>query len=117
MGTVISRIERMEQTGVIKGYSARIDHEMIGFDLTVVIEITVSKGKLLETEKSIAKLAAVNAVYDVTGESDIIVIARFRTRSELSTFTKELLSTPFVERTNTKLALTTIKEDFWHLME
>jgi len=58
-----------------------------------------------------------NAVYDVTGESDIIVIARFRTRDELSAFTKELLSTPFVERTNTKLVLTTIKEDFWHLVE
>jgi len=41
-----------------------------------------------------------------------MVIAKFRNRKELSDFTKSLLSMPFIERTNTHVVLTTVKEDF-----
>ena len=112
VGTVISRIKRMEDEGIIKGYTTILDHEKLGYELTVVTEVTVSKGKLLETEREIAKNPNVCAVYDVTGEVDVIVIAKFKNRRELSKFTKSLLAMPFVERTNTRVVLTTIKEDF-----
>ena len=49
-------------------------------------------------------------VYDVTGESDCIVIAKFRKRNELSDFAKVLLSMPFVEHANTHVVLSTVKE-------
>jgi DNA-binding Lrp family transcriptional regulator len=110
--TAMKRIKRLESLGIIKGYSAIVDHLKLGYDLTVVTEITVSKGKLLEMEREIAKLPGVCAVYDVTGDTDGIVIAKFRTREELSLFTKSLLAMPFVERTNTHVVLTTVKEDF-----
>ena len=48
----------------------------------------------------------------VTGDVDAIVVAKFRSREELSKFTKELLSLPYVERTNTHVVLNTVKEDF-----
>jgi len=112
VSTVLSRIRKMEQGGVIKGYSAVVDHEKLGYELTVVTEITVSKGKLLEMEKEIAKLPNVCCVYDVTGLTDAMVLAKFKSREELSGFTKSLLAMPFVERTNTHLVLTTLKEDF-----
>ena len=112
IGTVLSRIRKMEKEGVIKRYSAVVDHEKLGYELTVVTEITVSKGRLLEMEKEIAKLPTVCCVYDVTGLTDAMVIAKFKSREELSNFTKSLLAMPFVERTNTHVVLTTIKEDF-----
>ena len=111
-GTVLARIEKLEKTGIIKGYSALIDHEKLGYELTVIIEITVSKGKLLELEAEIAKFQNVCCVYDVTGLTDAMIIAKFKSRKELSEFTKKLLKMPFVERTNTHLVLTTVKEDF-----
>lgn len=111
-GTVLARIRRMEEEGVIKGYSAILDYEKLGYQLTAVTEIIVSRGKLLEVDKEVAKLPWTCAVYDVTGETDAIVVAKFRGRKELSDFTKALLSLPFVERTNTHVVLTTIKEDF-----
>ncbi len=110
--TAMKRIKRLETDGVIKGYSAIIDHSKIGYDLTVITEITVSKGKLLEMEREIAKLPGVCAVYDVTGDTDGIIVAKFKSREELSKFTKGLLAMPFVERTNTHVVLTTVKEDF-----
>jgi len=112
IGTVLSRIKKMEKEGIIKGYSALLDHEKLGYELTVVSEITVSKGRLLEMENEIARLPNVCCVYDVTGLLDAIIVAKFKNREELSKFTKRLLALPYVERTNTHVVLTTIKEDF-----
>jgi DNA-binding Lrp family transcriptional regulator len=110
--TVINHVNRLESAGVIKDYSVRLDFERLGFDLTVITEMTVSRGKLLETQREIAKMPCVCGVYDVTGEIDSIVIAKFRNRRELGEFPKALLSMPFVERTNTHVVLNTMKEDF-----
>jgi DNA-binding Lrp family transcriptional regulator len=110
--TVINRVQRLESGGVIKDYSIRLDHERLGYELTVVTEIIVSKGKLLETDAEIAKIPNVCAVYDITGETDAMVVAKFKSRSNLSDFTKKLLAMPYVERTNTHVVLTTVKEDF-----
>jgi DNA-binding Lrp family transcriptional regulator len=110
--TVINHVQRLESAGVIKDYTVRLDHERLGYELTVITEITVSKGKLLETEEEIAKITNVCAVYDVTGLTDAMVVAKFKSRSNLSDFTKKLLTMPYVERTNTHVVLTTMKEDF-----
>jgi DNA-binding Lrp family transcriptional regulator len=112
VGTVLSRIRRMEKNGVVKGYAALLDQEKLGYQLTVLAEITVSRGKLVEMEQAISKLPNTCAVYDITGLTDALVIAKFRNRDELSKFTKSLLAMPFVDRTNTHVVLTTVKEDF-----
>jgi len=111
VGTVLTRIRRLEESGVVKGYSAVLDHEKLGYQLTVLAEITVSKGKLLEMEEAISRLPNTCAVYDVTGLTDAVVLAKFRSREELSKFTKNLLSMPFIDRSNTHIVLTTVKED------
>ena len=112
VNTVSSRVARLEAAGVLKGYAASVDFEKLGYGLTAVTEVTVSKGKLLEMEREIARLPGVCAVYDVTGEIDGVVVGKFRSRDELSHFTKGLMSLPFVERANTHLVLTTVREDF-----
>jgi len=112
VGTVLSRIKKMEDEGLIKGYSVLLNHEKLGYQLTVVTEITVSKGRLVETENEIAKISNVCCVYDVTGLTDAIIVAKFKSREDLGQFTKRLLSLPFIERTNTHVVLTTVKENF-----
>jgi DNA-binding Lrp family transcriptional regulator len=112
VGTVLSRIKKMEDAGVIKGYSAILDHEKLGYELTVVTEITVSKGRLVEMENEIAKNPNVCGVYDVTGLTDAVIIAKFKSREDLGKFTKNLLALPYIERTNTHVVLTTVKENF-----
>ncbi|HLE75783.1 MAG TPA: Lrp/AsnC family transcriptional regulator [Candidatus Bathyarchaeia archaeon] len=112
VGTVLSRTKKMERDGIIKGYSVILDHEKLGYELTVVMEITVSKGRLVEMEEEIAKIPNVCSVYDVTGLTDAVIIAKFKGREELGQFTKRLLALPYIERTNTHVVLTTVKENF-----
>ena len=112
VGTILTRIRRLEQAGIIKGYTAVVDHEKLGYQLTAIAEITVSKGKFLEMEQAIRKHPNVCAAYDITGLTDVFVVAKFQTREELGKFTKAMLAMPFIDRINTHLVLTTIEEDF-----
>ena len=110
--TVLARVDKLEKDGIIRSYSALLDHEKLGYDLTSIIEITAAKGKIVDLEKQIAKFPNVCAVYDITGLTDMIVVAKFKNRADLSRFVKKDLSLPYVDRTNTHVVLITVKEDF-----
>lgn len=109
---VSTRIKNMEKQGIIKGYTTILDAEKLGYDVVAIIEVVISKGKLQEIEEKVAQNPNVCCVYDVTGASDAIVIARFKTRKELSDFVKSILAMEYVERTITHVVLKTVKEDF-----
>jgi DNA-binding Lrp family transcriptional regulator len=111
-GTVASRIKEMEDSGIIKRYSTLLDFEKLGFEITAVTEVIVSEGKMINVGEEISKLRSACGVYNITGDSDIMIIAKFRTRKELSDFTKNLLTLPNVVRTKTHFVLNTMKEDF-----
>ena len=107
--TIKKHIEDLEQD-IIKGYGVQIDYEKLGYDIIALIEVTISKGKMLEVERGIAQNPHIFAVYDLTGEYDAIILARFKTRNELSELVKEINSYENVIRTNTHLILNVIKE-------
>ncbi len=111
-GTVVSRIREMEKQGIILKYTAQLDYQKLGYDLTAITEITVSKGMIIEVGKEITKFREACAIYNVTGDSDVMVVAKFKDREDLSNFTKKVLKIPHVDRTKTHLVLITLKEDF-----
>lgn len=111
VATVASRVTALEKNGVIKGYTALVDYEKLGYEITAIIELTISKGKLIEVQRQVAEKSNVSNVYDVTGETDSIIVARFKNREELNRFVKWLLSIPYIERTLTHLVLGIVKED------
>ena len=108
--SVITRIRKLEENGIIRGYTIEIDYNKLGYDLPVIIDIRVAKGKLFEVEKEVAKHPNVLAVYDITGDFDVSVLALFKNRRELDDFVKQLQKMEYVERTYTKLILNTIKD-------
>lgn len=110
--TVLSRIKKLEKEKIIRGYAARLDHEQLGFNLTAIIEVVAKKDKLIEVEEEISSIENVCAVYDVTGSTDTLIIAKFKGRKDLSEFVKNLSSIPNVENTITHVVLNTVKEDF-----
>ncbi len=111
LSTVSSRVKRLEEDEIIQGYIPVIDPEALGFDLVVVIAVKISHGNLIEVQSTISKRPEVFGVYDVTGGFDSVILARFRSRSELNDFVKEVLALPDVEHTTTHLVLNTIKEE------
>ena len=110
--TILSRIKKLEKMKIIKGYSTLIDHEKIGYSLTAVIEMVAKNDKIVDIENEISKFENVCGVYDITGSTDTIIIAKFKERNELSKFVKDLAAIPNVENTITHVVLNTTKEDF-----
>ena len=112
MGTVQKHAVRLENRGVLKGYTAIIDPIKLGYDITAVVFVQVGGGRLLDVEREIAKEANVLAVYDITGDYDAALIAKFKDYSGLNAFVKRLLSMQYITRTVTNVASNVVKEDF-----
>ena len=110
--TVLSRMKKMENNGVIKGYSALINHKELGLDMTAIIEIKTSKG-FSPLREQLKKLENVYGVWGVTGHSDLMILAKFSDTDMLSKFTKKIFAFPNIEGIETHLVLETIKEDIF----
>ena len=111
ISTVSNRVKRLESEGIILGYAPLLDEKKLGYDVLAVIGIRISKGKLLEVQRKIAREDKVVEVYDVTGEYDSVIIARFRNTKELDAFIKKLVAMENVERTYTQVVLNVVKQE------
>jgi len=111
ISTVSNRVKRLESEGIILGYAPLLDEKKLGYDVLAVIGVRISKGKLLEVQRKIAREDKVVEVYDVTGEYDSVIIARFRNTKELDAFIKKLVAMENVDRTYTQVVLNVVKQE------
>lgn len=109
--TVSQRIKSLEQRGIIEGYTARINYRRLGFDILALIMLNVEGGHIEDVERLLAREANVRAVYDITGEFDVAVIALFRNVEELDRFIKRVLRNPYVKRSVTSIAFKAVKDE------
>lgn len=105
-----NRIKSLENGGVIRGYTPIVDSAKMGYMLTAIIMIQVEGDHMVEVENEIAKESNVLSVYDITGEYDAIVFAKFRDNAALNGFLKKLLTERYIKRTTTLVALNAVKE-------
>jgi len=112
VGTAYNRVKNLEDKGILKGYTIMLDSAKLGYGLTALILIEAEGRYLPEVENELAKLDEVVCIYDITGDYDIAVVARFRNRSNLNNFIKSTLKMPHVSRTVTNVVLNVVKEDF-----
>ncbi len=109
--TVYERIRRLERNGIILGYTVRVDYKKLGYQITALILVNVDGQHILEVEEWLSKHPNVLAVYDITGEHDIAVIASFKTIDELDSFVKNVLRNPYVRQTRTSIVFRKVKDE------
>jgi isopropylmalate/homocitrate/citramalate synthase/DNA-binding Lrp family transcriptional regulator len=105
------RLEILRERGVIMDVVPLLDPIKLGFNVSSLIMIKGRGKDLAEMEREIAKMRCVNMVYDITGEYDAAIVARFTSQDELNRFLKKLLAMKDVERTATSIILHIVKED------
>ncbi|MBT60634.1 MAG: AsnC family transcriptional regulator [Euryarchaeota archaeon] len=110
-GTVLNRLKRMEDAGIIKGYSVMLDPAAMGWTMTIMAGLRIVKGRMLDVQSRIAADPRVFAVYDVTGDWDSMVLARVKSREDLDDLTKTVFTLEGVSRSYTHVVLNTVKED------
>ncbi len=112
---VSRRIQRLEESGLIAGYSARLDPLLAGLGVTayahVIFERLDNKARPAEFEAAVAALPEVIECFAVTGEADYILRLA---APDLAAFSdlmmKHLLTLPGVAQIKTNIALKTIKD-------
>ena len=111
LSTISNRIKKMEDEKVIERFIPLINQEKVGYDLTAVINVKISHGKLIEVQEKISKDKHVSGVFDITGDWDSLIIAHFKDRRDLNGFIKGVLSLDNVEKTNTQIVLNIVKNE------
>lgn len=112
VGTAYNRVKNLEDTGILKGYTILLDSARLGYGLTSLILIQADGSYLPEVEAQLAALDEVICIYDITGDYDVAVVARFKDRGALNNFIKGALKMPHVSKTVTNVVLNVVKEDF-----
>ena len=110
-GTVYNRLKKLTERGVIRGYIPLLDHRKTGYVFTILILIQVEGEYITDVEERLAATKEVMVVYDITGDFDVALIAKFQTQAALNAFIKSLLKTPHIRRTVTSMVLNVVKED------
>jgi DNA-binding Lrp family transcriptional regulator len=109
--TFYNKVKKLENSGVLKGYIPMIDTESVGFSLIAVIGLRVNQEKDNEVQETISKFPQIGAIYEVTGDWDLILICYFKGRKDLTDFIKKKLPLRNIERAITHLVLNVIKEE------
>ncbi len=106
------RIHRLEEQGVIKGYSANVDPEAVGCGLTAFVSLSLDRPE--HKEQFLKRVAEVQEIQDchyVTGEDDYLLKVRCRSTRDLDrVISVDLKGLPGVAKTRTTIVLETCKE-------
>jgi Lrp/AsnC family leucine-responsive transcriptional regulator len=109
---VHQRVRRLEQRGVIRGYTAVVDPEVWGLPLTAFVSVTpLDPAAPDDVPERLAALPEIEACHSVAGDENYILkvrvstpgsleglLSRIRSEAGVSTRTTIVLSTPFEAR-------------------
>jgi len=109
---VMKKVRKLEEFGIIKGYTAIVDHTKLRKPYKYIIMIKAEPGKHLDVAKAIQTnmKESVLEVHTITGPYDVIVKLLAGNSEELNELLKKLHSIDGVRETNTSLILETIEE-------
>ena len=105
---VTERVKKLEETGVISGYSASVNLDRLGYPIEVMIQVKVFFGKeevFIQLAKSRSEIIE---CYNVTGDKAFLLKVIVPTMTKLDTLLAEF---SLVSETNTMVVLSHIIED------
>ncbi|AJF62916.1 MAG: Transcriptional regulator, lrp family [archaeon GW2011_AR20] len=111
--TVHNRIKKLENLGIIRSYTLKLDYNKLGKPITGFILVTINyilpdgtKIKQEHVAQEISKLEGVEEVNIMTGATDILIKVRVSSIEELNEFViKKLRNINGVDKTQTMITL------------
>lgn len=106
------RVRRLEERGVIHGYTALIDPVAVGWEVLAFIDVTLEhpsvRGRFV---KAVADLPQIQECHHIAGEHDYRLKVRCRSIRELESLISDCLKeVPGVAGSRTTIVLSTLKE-------
>ncbi len=109
--TISERIQKLEDRGFIKGYTAILDAKRLGKDITAFITVSIDSSKHYQMFMERAKeTEEILECHSVTGEGSHLLKVRAENTNSLEKLLSRIQSWPGVLSTKTSVVLSTIKE-------
>jgi DNA-binding Lrp family transcriptional regulator len=109
--TVSNHLRDLEEEGVVRGYTPRVDYAALDYDVTAVIHLKVEGSALPEITDSLRELEQMTSVYEVTGDYDVIAVGKFKDTDGMNRQIKELLTDADIRESNTSVVLNAVVEN------
>lgn len=108
--TVHKRVRNLEKSGVIKGYSTRLDAEQLGYKVTAFIELRIKPGTAETVGQKLTKIPNVLEVFELHSHCDVLLRVQARDLHELrDELVGSIMAIPEVLSKETNIVLNTVK--------
>jgi DNA-binding Lrp family transcriptional regulator len=107
-GTVQARLDRLQSSGVVRGWGPDVDPAALGFGVTafVTLEIRQVRGHDPLAQR-LAAIPEVLEIHTITGSGDLLCRVVARSNADLQRVIDTIVGEEGVERTSTTIALAT----------
>jgi DNA-binding Lrp family transcriptional regulator len=100
------RVDRLHERGVLRGFTAVVDHSALGSATEALVELFYAPGTLLdEVTRTLSAHPEVVEAWSVTGEADAIARVRTQDNADLERLIMELQREGLVERTRSQVVM------------
>jgi DNA-binding Lrp family transcriptional regulator len=103
--TVQARLARLEGSGALAPFDARVQPEALGYRLGAYVTVQVVQRSLADVGEALAQIPEVLEVTALSGVADLLVRVVATDADDLWRITEHVLTIPGVQRTDTALAL------------
>ena len=105
--TVQNRIARLEQQGVIRGYTVRVNEEVERGHIRAHILVTVLPKQMPAVVQALHAMPEVRSLHSVSGAHDLVAMGVVPTVAEMDELTDRIGAIAGVERTTSSVILST----------
>ena len=109
--SVMERVRKLENAGVIKGYHAVLDARKVGLDISAFIGVSIANpGHLSTFEQWVEEIPQVMECHHVTGGHTLLLKVKTRNTADLEKLISRIRSMEGVASTETMVVLSTHTE-------
>ena len=105
--TVQSRMLKLEESGVIKGYSVDYGEAYLNAMVSAHVSIKVKQKLTTKTNLELKQIDAISQLYAISGEFDLIAVVQAQNLEKLSHLLDDIGNLDGVERTTSSVILET----------
>lgn len=105
--TVQSRLQKLQDNGVIKGFTVELADSYLANLVSAHVSIKVKQKLTARTNTELRQMAQISALYAISGEYDLIAIVQAQSTEQLSHLLDDIGNLEGVERTNSSVILET----------
>lgn len=107
-GTVQARLDRLERSGVVRGWGPELDTQALGFPVTAFVTLEIRQGGGHDpVGEHLAQIPEVIEAHTITGPGDLWCRVVAKSNADLQRVLDTVVSYPGIERSATMITLAT----------